>query len=62
MIAGLMELITVLRNNPPYIESHVKALECEVELAGMFTTTTIHIVSSSSTEHHAMTAMIINIL
>jgi len=30
---GLIELITVLRNNPPYIESHVQALECEVELA-----------------------------
>jgi len=35
LIEGLIELITVLRNNPPYIESHVQALECEVELAGI---------------------------
>ena len=30
---GYNELLKVLKNNPPYIESHVKALEIEVELA-----------------------------
>eukprot|EP01034_Spumella_vulgaris_P021817 gene21817-27886_t len=30
---GYTELLKILKNNPPYIESHVKALEVEVELA-----------------------------
>jgi hypothetical protein len=30
---GYNELLKVLKNNPPYIESHVKALEIEVQLA-----------------------------
>lgn len=30
---GYLELLKVLKNNPPYIESHVKALELEVQLA-----------------------------
>lgn len=30
---GYLELLKVLKNNPPYIEAHVKALEIEVQLA-----------------------------
>jgi hypothetical protein len=31
---GYEELLLVLKKNPPFVESHVKSLEIEVELAG----------------------------
>eukprot|EP01038_Epipyxis_sp_PR26KG_P006095 gene6095-8399_t len=33
MNGGYVELLRILKDNPPYIESHVKSLEVEVELA-----------------------------